>query len=308
VLGAGGKMGLHLCLMLRRGLASLNRSDAVIAVSRFTTLRDRDDFESNGIAVHPCDLSDPAAPAALPGAPTIYFLAGAKFGTAANTGLLQVANVEIPRKIAQRFQQSRIVAFSTGCVYPFVDFRTGGATEETPVAPVGDYAISCLGRETEFDTASRQHGTPVALIRLNYSVEFRYGVLVDIAQKVFAGVPVDVTTGYFNVIWQRDAIAHVIQATQLAGSPAVPINITGAETLSVRDTALRFGKILGRPVTLTGAEAPTAWLNNASKSHRLFGPPSTSVEQMMSWIAAWLAHDGTTWGKPTAFERRDGKF
>jgi nucleoside-diphosphate-sugar epimerase len=308
VLGAGGKMGLHLCLMLRRGLASLNRSDAVIAVSRFTTLRDRDDFESHGIAVHPCDLSDPAALAALPGAPTIYFLAGAKFGTAANTGLLQVANVEIPRKVAQRFQQSRIVAFSTGCVYPFVDFRTGGATEETPVAPVGDYAISCLGRETEFDTASRQHGTPVALIRLNYSVEFRYGVLVDIAQKVFAGVPVDVTTGYFNVIWQRDAIAHVIQATQLAGSPAVPINITGAETLSVRDTALRFGEILGRPVILAGTEAPTAWLNNASKSHRLFGPPSTSVEQMMSWIAAWLAHDGTTWGKPTAFERRDGKF
>jgi hypothetical protein len=173
---------------------------------------------------------------------------------------------------------------------------------------VGDYAISCLGRETEFGEASRRHGTPVVLVRLNYSVEFRYGVLVDLAQKVIAGVPVDVTTGYCNVIWQRDAIAHVIQAAELAGSPAVPINITGPETLSVREIALRFGEMLGRPVTITGQEAPTAWLNNAAKSHRLFGPPATTVGQMMTWIAAWLTNDGETWGKPTAFERRDGKF
>jgi nucleoside-diphosphate-sugar epimerase len=308
VLGAGGKMGLHLCLMLRRALDALKRPDVVTAVSRFTTLRDRDEFQRHGIVVHACDLSDPAALAALPEAPTVFFLAGAKFGTAANTGLLQTANVEIPRKVAQRFRESRIAAFSTGCVYPFVDYRTGGATEETPVAPVGDYAISCLGRETEFSAGSRQHGTPVVLIRLNYSVEFRYGVLVDIAQKVLAGLPVDVTTGYFNVIWQRDAIAHVIQAAPLAGSPAVPLNLTGPETLSVRQIALRFGEIFGREANLTGKEVPTAWLNNASKSHRLFGPPPTSVEQMMSWIAAWLLQRGETWGKPTAFERRDGKF
>ena len=176
------------------------------------------------------------------------------------------------------------------------------------MAPVGDYAISCLARETEFSEASLRHGTSVTLIRLNYSVEFRYGVLVDIAQKVFARQPVDVTTGHFNVIWQRDAAAHVIQAWQLASSPAVPVNITGAEILSVRMTALRFGQILDRTVEITGQEADTAWLNNASHSHRLFGPPATSVEQMMRWIAAWLAQGGETWGKPTAFERRDGRF
>jgi nucleoside-diphosphate-sugar epimerase len=308
VLGAGGKMGLHLCLMLRRGLAAIGRADPVIAVSRFSTLRDREEFESHGIQVRAADLADTAALATLPDVPTVFYLAGAKFGTAANAELLRVANVEVPRKVAARFRGARMVAFSTGCVYPFVSIDSGGATEETPVAPVGDYALSCLGRETEFAEGSRRHGTPVVLIRLNYSIEFRYGVLVDIAQKVHAGAPVDVTTGHVNVIWQRDAVAHIIQATELAGSPAVPINITGRETLRVRDLAWRFAELFDRRVKITGQEAPTAWLNNASQSHRLFGPPPTSVDQMTSWIAAWLAHGGDTWGKPTAFEKRDGRF
>jgi nucleoside-diphosphate-sugar epimerase len=308
VLGAGGKMGLHLCLMLRRGLDAIGRKDAVIAVSRFTTLRDREEFEREGIVVHAADLANPSALAAIPDAPTVFFLAGAKFGTAANAALLQTANVEVPRLVATRFRSSRIVAFSTGCVYPFVDHRFGGATEETPVGPVGDYAISCLGREREFSAGSLQHHTPVALIRLNYSVEFRYGVLVDIAQKVWAGAPVDVTMGYVNVIWQRDAIAHVIQSATLAASPAVPINITGPETLEVRLLARRFGQIFGRSVNITGNESPTAWLNNAEKSHRLFGPPATSLDQMMHWVAAWITQNGETWGKPTGFEKRDGKF
>lgn len=308
VLGAGGKMGLHLCLMLRRGLDAIGRKDAVMAVSRFSTLRDREDFEREGIIVHPADLADPAALAAIPGAPTVFFLAGAKFGTAANAALLQTANIAVPRNVAGRFRSARIVAFSTGCVYPFVDHRSGGATEDTPVGPVGDYAISCLGREREFAEGSRKHDTPVALIRLNYSVEFRYGVLVDIAQKVWAGAPVDVTMGYVNVIWQRDAIAYVIQSVSLAASPAVPINITGPDTLEVRLLARRFGQLLGRSVNITGNEAPTAWLNNAAKSHRLLGPPATSLDQMMHWVAAWIAQGGETWGKPTGFEKRDGKF
>lgn len=308
VLGAGGKMGLHLCLMLRRGLDALGRTDPVIAVSRFRTLRDRADFESQGITVHAADLAEDAGLAAVPDASTVFYLAGAKFGTAADPALLRLANIEVPRKVADRFRAARIVAFSTGCVYPFVRPDTGGATEQTPVAPVGDYAISCLGREEEFSVGAIRHRTPVVLIRLNYSVEFRYGVLVDIAQKVFSRQPVDVTTGYFNVIWQRDAIAHVIQAAQLASAPAVPINITGPETLSVREIALRFGQLLGRPAVITGQETTTAWLNNASRSHHLFGLPATPADQMMNWIAAWLAGGGETWGKPTAFERRDGKF
>lgn len=308
VLGAGGKMGLHLSIMLRRALDARGRRDAVTAVSRFRTLRDRAAFEERGIATHACDLTDAAAMAALPEAPTIFFLAGVKFGTASAPELLRTFNVEMPRLVAQRFRRSRIVAFSSGCVYPFVSKESGGATEVTPPAPVGDYAASCLAREEAFAEVSRAHGTPVALLRLNYSVELRYGLLVDIAEKVLRGDPVDVTTGYFNVIWQRDAVEHAIRSLEVAGSPAVPINITGPRTLSVRAIALRFGELLQRPVRITGTEAETAWLNNAAWSHLRFGPPATSLDDMLVWVAEWLRHGGETWGKPTGFEERSGKF
>lgn len=308
VLGAGGKMGLHLAIMLRRGLDELGRKDRVFAVSRFSTLRDRDEFDGRGIESIACDLSDPVALAALPDAPTVFFLAGVKFGTAAAPGLLHAMNVEMPQRVAARFHRSRIVAFSSGCVYPFVRPDSGGATEQTPPVPNGDYAASCLAREQAFAAAAAQQGNPVTLLRLNYSVEFRYGLLVDIAQRVLAQEPIDVTMGYVNVIWQTDAVAHTIQSLELAGSPAVPINITGPGILSVRDLAQRFGAIAGVPVTITGTEAETAWLNNAAQSHRLFGAPLTSVETMMPWIVEWLRTNGETWGKPTGFERRDGKY
>jgi nucleoside-diphosphate-sugar epimerase len=308
VLGAGGKIGLHLCVMLRQALTALGRQDDVIAVSRFQVLRDRADFEQHGILTRACDLTDTAALATLPDAPTVFFLAGVKFGTASAPGLLQKANIEMPRLVAHRFRSSRIVAFSSGCVYPFVRPSSGGATEDTPVEPIGDYAASCVAREEAFAAAAAQHGMPVALIRLNYSVEFRYGLLVDIAEKVLRGQPVDVTTGYFNAIWQRDAVAHTIQSAAIAANPPRPINITGAEVLSVRRVAQRFGELLQRPVQFVGQEADTAWLNNASRSHALFGSPVTSVEEMMGWIAAWLTEVGVTWGKPTGFERRDGQF
>lgn len=308
VLGAGGKMGLHLSVMLRRTLASLGRADDVVAVSRFRTLRDREDFTRHGVATLAADLEDEAQLAALPEAATVFFLAGVKFGTAAAPELLRRVNVELPRQVGERFRSARIVAFSTGCVYPFVTAASGGATEETPPAPVGDYALSCLGREESFADVSRRHGTRVALIRLNYSVEFRYGLLVDIARRVFQGEPVDVTTGHVNVIWQRDAVDHVIRALDFATTPPAPVNITGADTLAVRKLAENFGELLGRPVRFTGAEAPTAWLNNAAASHRRFGKPPTSVEQMQRWIAAWLVGGGGNWGKPTGFESRDGNF
>jgi nucleoside-diphosphate-sugar epimerase len=308
VLGAGGKMGLHLSMMLRRALDARGRREVVTAVSRFRTLRDRAAFEERGIATHACDLTDPRALAALPDAPTVFFLAGVKFGTSSAPDLLRTFNVEMPRLVAHRFHRSRIVAFSSGCVYPFVTRESGGATESTPPAPVGDYAASCLAREAAFSEVSREHGTKVALIRLNYSVEFRYGLLVDIAEKVLRGEPVDVTTGYFNVIWQRDAVDYAIRALDLAGSPPVPINITGPQTLSVRAIAQRFGELLQRPVTITGTEADTAWLNNASRSHQRFGPPATPLEDMLGWVAEWLRQGGETWGKPTGFEERSGKF
>lgn len=308
VLGAGGKMGLHLSLMLKRALDRGGRGRDLLAVSRFSTLRDTDDFERHGIATRACDLSDPAAVAALPDAPTLFFLAGVKFGTASAPELLRKFNVEMPGLVAQRFHRARIVAFSTGCVYPFVRPESGGATESTPPAPPGDYAASCLGREKAFAAVSREMGTRVALIRLNYSIEFRYGVLFDIASKVFRGEPVDVSTGHVNVIWQRDAVDHIIRSVELAGSPAVPVNITGPDVLSVRTLAQRFGTLLERPVKITGREAETAWLNNAAAAHQRFGKPATSLEQMLAWTAEWVRRGGESWGKPTGFEVRSGKF
>jgi nucleoside-diphosphate-sugar epimerase len=308
VLGAAGKIGLHLSIMLRRALDQLGRKDRVIAVSRFSTLRDRTAFEQRGIETLPCDLGDAASLTQLPDAPTVFFLAGVKFGTSTAPGLLHAINVEMPHRVAEKFARSRIVAFSSGCVYPFVTPASGGAREDTPPSPVGEYAASCVAREQAFTEVAAARGTPVALIRLNYSVEFRYGLLVDIGQMVLAGQPVDVTTGHVNVIWQTDAVAHTIQALDIASAPAVPINVTGSEILLVRDLAQRFGAALGRQVKIVGMEAGTAWLNNASHAHRLFGPPLTSVGQMIQWISEWLLQEGETWGKPTGFEKRDGRF
>ena len=308
VLGAGGKLGLHLCLMLRRGLDQLGRKDKVLAVSRFLTLRSRAEFESFGIETIACDLADATRLAELPEAPTVFFLAGVKFGTAESPNLLRSLNVEMPRHVAARFQRSRIVAFSSGCVYPFVGVDSGGSTEDTRPEPIGDYAASCLAREQAFALAAAQNGNPVVLVRLNYSVEFRYGILVDIAKRVLAREPIDVTMGFVNAIWQSDAVAHSIQVLALAGTPAVVINVTGAGILSVRDLALRCGEIAGFAVEITGCEAETAWLNNAGRSHRLLGAPPTSVETMLHWIINWLRAGGETWGKPTGFERRDGRY
>lgn len=309
VLGAGGKMGLHLSAMAQRAVTAGGGSGRVTAVSRFSTLRDRDEFAASGVETLACDLGDAQALAALPDAALVFFMAGVKFGTAEAPELLRRTNVEVPRLVADRYQSARIVAFSTGCVYPFVSPESGGASEATPVDPApGAYAASCIERERAFAEAAHRHGTPVALVRLNYSVEFRYGILVDIALKVLKGEPVDVSMGYVNVIWQPDAIAHSLRAWELARSPAEPINVTGAEMLSVRSLAEEFGRLLDRPVGFQGREAPTAWLNDASRSHRLFGPPPTPVAAMQRWIAGWLRHGGATWGKPTGFERRDGKY
>src|SRR5581483_3707823 len=190
VLGAAGKLGLDLALMPRRALDQLGRADVVVAVARFRSLRAAAEFEAQGLVPHACDLADAAAVAALPEAPTVFYLAGVKFGTAGDPNLLQRLNVEVPRLVAERFRRSRIVAFSSGNVYPFVRPDSGGASEATPPQPVGDYAASCVAREQVFAEAAERHGTPVVLIRLNYAVEFRYGLLVDLAQQVRQGLPV----------------------------------------------------------------------------------------------------------------------
>lgn len=310
VLGAGGKMGLHLCLMLQRGLEALGKSakQRVIAVSRFGSAETWARFQSHGIETISADLSEPENLAALPEAPNVFFLAGVKFGTTHEPGLLEKMNVRMPQAVAERFRESRIVALSTGCVYSFVSPESGGSKENDATEPVGDYAISCLGRETAFREAGQRRGTPSALIRLNYAIDLRYGVLVDIAQKVFVGAPVDVSMGYVNVIWQGDALAHTIQALPHASAPPFVLNVTGPGILRVRELAERFGDRFGKAAIIEGEEQTTAWLNDASKAHRSFGKPEIGIGEMVEWVATWLEGGGETLGKPTHFETRDGKY
>ena len=310
VAGAGGKMGYHLCLMLRRSLDVLGLSHRVIAVSRFGEDSVRERFESRYIETLSADLTDPGAVADLPDASTLFYLAGKKFGTSDDPESLRLFNEVMPGLVADRYAGANLVALSTGCVYPFVNPSSGGSTEEDEPAPVGDYAMSCLGRERAFLQSSEAHRSPLSLIRLNYSVDLRYGVLVDLALKVKQGEPVDLTTGWFNCIWQGDAVAHTIRSLDEAAPAPEPclMNVTGARILSVRDVAEQFGEWFGVPVSFIGTPADTAWLNNASKSHRLFGPPAIEEKVLIEWVADWVEHGRPLLGKPTHFEVRSGDF
>lgn len=308
VLGAGGKMGLHLCRMLKTGFRQLGKERTVWAASRFKSLSSRDVYEASGVKTFVGDFEDQAFVDSLPECPVIFYLVGAKFGTAGNPDMLKRINIEVSKRIAERFKASKIIAFSTGCVYSYVTTESGGSTETSAMEPIGNYAQSCIGREQAFVDGSSRHGTPVVLIRLNYSVEFRYGVPVDIAKKVLHEEPIDVSMGYVNVIWQRDALDQIIQCLTLVESPPAPINITGPSIIPVRDLAKRFGELFDKEPLITGKEAKTAWLSNASKSHQLFGLPATSLDRMTEWIAAWLTESGQTFNKPTGFDRRDGNY
>ncbi len=308
VLGAGGKMGFHLSLMLQNGLRQLGRTDSVTTVSRFGDDRTRQQFIDAGFNVVAADLSDVDAVRALPAWDNVFFMAGVKFGTTGQPDLLHRMNVVMPQLVADHFRESRIVALSTGCVYSFSTPESGGSTEDDETNPPGEYAQSCLGRELAFQSASELHGTRTSLIRLNYSIDLRYGVLLDIAQKVRHGQPVDVDTGHVNVIWQGDAIAHTIQSLPHAANPPFTINVTGAETLRVKDIAHQFGQRFGVKVSFTGSEQPLAWLSNAKRSHALFGRPTVSVDQMIDWIATWLNRGGETLNKPADFQTRDGRY
>jgi nucleoside-diphosphate-sugar epimerase len=302
-------MGLHMAGMLRQALDAAGRREVpVVGVSRFSDPHTRERFESFGIQTLATDLLNDEEITRLPDFETIYFLAGLKFGTTGQPDALRRFNEEMPAKVAARFPAARLVAFSTGCVYPFVTPGSRGSTEADSPAPRGDYAVSCLGREQSFAAASRQRGTPTVLVRLNYAVEFRYGVLVDIAQKVLAGAPIDISMGFVNVIWQRDAVDQILQAVDLAASPAAVINVAGLPIVSVGDLADRFAKLFARKPVLTGEPAPTSWLSNPAKAHELFGPPTVTLDQAVEWTAAWLAGGGATLGKPTKFENRSGSF
>jgi len=308
ILGVGGKMGPTLARMAQRASAAAGKSRRVIGVSRFTDATQEASLRRHGIETIQCDLLDEAAVARLPDVQNVVFMAGMKFGSTGNEARTWAMNCYLPSIICRRFRKSRIVAFSTGNVYGLGPVAEGGATEKTVAAPVGEYAMSCLGRERMFEYFSRLCDIPVTILRLNYACELRYGVLVDLAQRVWAGEAIDLAMGHFNTIWQRDANAAALEAFQYAQFPPRIINITGLETLSVRSVCEQFGKLLHRPVEFKGAEGQTALLSNAALGHRLFGSPTVSVDQMIAWIAHWLKTGGPTLGKPTHFESRDGSF
>lgn len=308
VLGAAGKMGPSLARMARRALDALRRTDRVIAVSRFSSTDAEHRLRAANVDTIRCDLTDRDAVARLPDAPNVVFMAGQKFGTSGSPAATWVMNTIVPYHAAERFAGSRIVAFSTGNVYPLVPAGSGGAPEELAAAPVGEYAASCLGRERVLEFHSARQGTRVAIVRLNYAVDLRYGVLVDVARRVWRGEPVDVTMGWVNVIWQGDANARALQCLAHAASPPLVVNVTGGDTLSIRAAAQRFGELFGRPPVITGEEAPDALLSDASRSMELFGPPSVSTGQLILWVADWIQRGGPVLDKPTHFEEREGRF
>jgi nucleoside-diphosphate-sugar epimerase len=305
VLGVGGKMGPTLARLAKRAVPGRR----VIGVARFTDRGLRATLESQGVECIACDLLERAALERLPKASNVVFMAGHKFGAAGDPSLTWAMNAGVPFLVAEAFRASRIAVFSTACVYPFVDVRGGGATEDTPTTPPpGDYAASCVGRERAFDYASRRWGTPVALARLEYAIDMRYGVLFDVASKVFAGEPVDVTMGHVNVIWQGDANEQALRLLAHCAAPAVALNVSGPQTVSVRWLAAEFGKRFDRQPRITGSEAPTAWLVNTQAVQRLLGPTRVPLEAMIDWTADWVAQGGPSLGKPTHFETRDGEY
>ena len=308
ILGAGGKMGPTLALRAQRALSATGSGGKVIAVARFSQAAVKDRLTAAGVEAVAKDLLAPNALAELPDCPNVIFMAAMKFGTTGAEHLTWAMNTYLPGLVAGRFHRSRIVAFSSGNVYPLVPVTSGGATEFTPTIPVGEYAQSVLGRERMFEYGSRQHGTRGVLLRLNYACEMRYGVLLDIGRKVFEGRAVDLGMGMVNVIWQGDANSMCLRSFQHATSPPLILNITGPESVSVRYIANEFGRRFGRDPVLQGSESDTALLNNAARSFDLFGYPAVTLGQMMDWIAAWIEAGGAIHGKPTHFETRDGRF
>jgi nucleoside-diphosphate-sugar epimerase len=308
LLGVGGKMGPTLARMARRASEQAGVTRRIIGVSRFTDSRLEARLQAHGIETNRCDLLDPAQLERLPDVPNVVFMTGMKFGSTGQEARTWAMNCWLPGMVCQKYRRARIVAFSTGNVYGLSPVARGGSVETDALNPAGDYAMSCLGRERIFDYFSRTYQIPVTLVRVNYATELRYGVLVDLGQRVREGRPVDLVMGHLNAIWQADANAMALASFDQASSPPFVVNVTGPELLSVRRLAEQFGHLFGRPVTVRGVEAADALLSNGRLGHHLFGAPRISAPQMIRWIADWLARGGETLGKPTHFEVRDGKF
>jgi len=304
LLGVGGKLGPELALMARRALDGRR----VIGVARNLDEETAGRLREGGVELVRADLMDSDQLAALPAAANVIYLAGRKFGTSGGEHQTWALNSFLPGLVAQRFRDSRIVAFSTGNVYPLVPVTSGGAAETVQPGPIGEYAQSCLGRERVFEHYSRVNGTPVAIARLNYAVELRYGVLLELARTVAKGEPVDLRMGNVNVIWQGDVNAWTLRMLEHCASPPFVLNLAGPEIASVRWIAERFGELLGVPASFVGLEESTALLSNASKAHQRFGYPQVALGTLLEWTAEWVLADGATHGKATHFQQRDGRF
>ena len=304
ILGVAGKMGPTLA-----GLAKAALPDRrIIGVARFSEAGVKDQLQARGIETIHCDLLDEAAIRTLPKIPNIVFMAGRKFGAEGDLSLTWAMNSHVPAMVAQAFAGSRIVAFSTGCIYPFVPVTGKGADENVPPDPPGEYAQSCVGRERMFEYFSRKYSTPGRLFRLNYAIDMRYGVLHDIATKVLQGAPIDVSLGHVNFIWQGDASAQALRCLAYCDTPTSPINVSGYEILAVRDLAARFGRRFGREPVTVGKEEPTAWLTDTSQAVKLFGLPIVDTDQLIRWTADWVSRSMPSLGKPTKYEVRDGRY
>ena len=305
ILGVAGKMGPTLARMAKR--AAPNKR--IVGVARFSDPATRHALDQAGIDTMQCDLLDRHGVEALPRLENVVYMAAMKFGASGDPALTWAMNVHVPAIVAETFATSRIVAFSTGCVYPFVPVDGGGATEEVPpVPPPGDYANSCAGRERMFQHFSARLGTAGRIVRLNYAIDMRYGVLHDIASKVRDGEVIDLAMGHVNVIWQGDANAVALRCLARTTRPTTPINVTGPETISVRWLAEELGRRLGRAPKLTGSEASAGWVSNAARMVAEFGAPRVPLARMLDWTADWLGRGMASLGKPTHYEVRDGRF
>lgn len=308
ILGAGGKMGPTLAWLARRAADAAGHVLDIVAVSRFTDEEARRWLEARGVQTVTIDLLDGEALRQLPEPGEVIYLVGRKFGTSEDAARTWAINTLVPAYVAERFHRARLVVLSTGNVYPLVSVSTGGSVETDPLTPLGEYANAAIARERIFEFFSRQNGTPLCIVRLNYAVDLRYGLLVDIARRVHAGEHVSVTTGYVNCIWQGDANEMILRALTLATSPPLALNLTGPAILSVRSLAQRFGELLGRTVHLDGTEADTALLSNPARAGTLLGPPPTALETITRWTAHWVKSGGRLLDKPTHFEVRDGRY
>lgn len=308
ILGVGGKMGPSLARLAKNASQAGGSERRVIGVSRFSSPAAAQELQAAGVETIAADLMDDRALEALPHAPNVVYMAGLKFGTSSHADASWAMNAYLPGRVAEKYRDSRIVAFSTGNVYPLTSVAHGGATEQMEPGPVGEYAQSCLGRERVFEHFSRRNGTPMVLFRLNYAVEMRYGVLLEVAQAVNEGRPVDLSMGSVNVVWQGDANEWALRSLRAATSPPCLLNVTGPETVSLRWLAQCFGELLGKEPQFLHQEAETALLSNASRAHAMFGYPRVPLYRMVEWTAAWVRSGGPTLGKPTHFQEREGRF